>query len=196
MKNLSICIIAIPLVISGNTSRNMKNPGILFFLAFILFYSCVSGQKENSTLEKDVNIMESDDEIDYIFQLEQEIVGEWTNISMKVWVNTFNNSDTSFIVDINEETWDMKMNIKPIVTIIHEDGTYISEFRNSFDSLIYRPEGTWMIDGDTLIMEDHQAVYKYQIFIDGDMAEFKNMIDWDNDGNVDDEYSGIQRKNN
>lgn len=196
MKNLSICIIAIPLVISGNTSRNMKNPGILFFLAFILFYSCVSGQKEYSTIENDVNIMENDNEFDYISQLEQDIVGEWANISMKVWVNTFNNSDTSFIVDINEETWDMKMNIKPIITIIHEDGTYISEFRNSFDSLIYRPEGTWMIDGDTLIMEDHQAVYKYQIFIDGDMAEFKNMIDWDNDGNVDDEYSGIQRKNN
>jgi hypothetical protein len=174
----------------------LKTPGILFFLIFILFHSCVSGQKENSTIENDENIMEIDDEIDYISQLEQSIVGEWANISMKVLVKTYNNSDTSFIVDITEETWEMKMNIKPIVTIIREDGTYISEFRNSFDSLIYRPEGTWLIDGDTLIMEDHQAVYKYQIFIDGDMAEFKNMIDWDNDGNVDDEYSGVQRKNN
>lgn len=140
--------------------------------------------------------LEIEEEFDYISQLEQDIVGEWVNISMKVWVKTYNNSDTSFIVDINEKTWDMKMNIKPIITTINEDGTYISEFRNSFDSLIYKPEGFWMIDGDTLIMEDHQAVYKYQIFIDGDMAEFKSLLDWDKDGKADDEYTGLQRKNN
>jgi len=45
-------------------------------------------------------------------------------------------------------------------------------------------------------MEDHQEIYKYQVFIDGGRAEFKNMIDWDNDGNVDDEYSGVQLKIN
>ena len=44
-------------------------------------------------------------------------------------------------------------------------------------------------------MEDHQAVYKYQIFIDGDMAEFKSRLDWDKDGKKDDEYTGLQRKN-
>ena len=87
------------------------------------------------------------------------------------------------------------MNIKPIITTIYEDGTYTSEFRNSFDSLIYMPEGSWFIDGDTLIMQDHQDVYKYQIFIDGDLAEFKSKIDWDKDGKADDEYFGIQRKN-
>ena len=100
--------------------------------------------------------MDSEEEFDYLSQLEKDIVGEWFNVSMKVWVKTYNNSDTSFIVDINEENWEVKMNIKPIVTIIYADGTYISEFRNSFDSLIYKPVGTWMIDGDTLIMEDHQ----------------------------------------
>ena len=187
----------------------MKNPGILFFLAFILFYSCVSGQKEKNAIEKDETSlprhppageaeqvgMEFEEEFDYISQLEQDIVGEWVNVSMKVWVKTYNNSDTSFIVDINEETWDMKMNVKPIITTIYEDGTYISEFRNSFDSLIYRPRGTWMIDGDSLIMEDHQAIYKYQIFIDGDMAEFNSRLDWDKDGKIDDEYTGLQRKN-
>ena len=68
-------------------------------------------------------------------------------------------------------------------------------FRNSFDSLIYKPEGTWLLDGDTLIMEDHQDTYKYQIFIDGDLAEFNSNVDWDKDGKADDEYFGIQRKN-
>jgi hypothetical protein len=169
---------------------------LLLLLLSIFLYSCVSGQKESKAQESMDQIQGIDEEMDYISQLEQQFVGEWSNVSMKVWVKTYNNSDTSFIVDITEENWELKMNIKPIVTTVYEDGTYISEFRNSFDSLIYKPEGTWMIDGDTLIMEDHQEVYKYQIFIDGDQAEFKNMVDWDKDGKADDEYFGVQRKNN
>ena len=83
------------------------------------------------------------------------------------------------------------MNIRPIVTTIYADGTYTSEFRNSFDSLIYKPEGTWVIDGDSLFMTDHQDTYRYQIFVDGDVAEFNSIVDWDNDGKVDDEYFGV-----
>jgi len=196
MKILLICFINKPLVISCFALKKMIKPGILLILIFCFFCSCVSGQEDKGMTNNEEVYIAPNEEFDYVTQLEIDIVGEWINNSMKVRVNTFNNSDTSFIVDINEETWEMKMNIKPIVTTIREDGTYISEFRNSFDSLIYRPEGSWLIDGDTLIMEDHQEVYKYQVFIDGGRAEFKNMIDWDNDGNVDDEYSGVQLKIN
>lgn len=167
----------------------------LLILITVFFYSCVSGQKEGASQEVVEDTNEIEEEFNYVSQLEQDIVGEWTNVSMRIMVKTYNNSDTSFIVDINEENWDMKMTVKPIVTTINEDGTYSSEFRNSFDSLIYKPEGTWLLDGDTLIMQDHQETYKYQIFIDGDISEFNSYVDWDNDGVADDEYFGIQRKN-
>lgn len=171
----------------------MKFTSLISIIVF--FYSCVSGQKDSKTEKDSDEIPEIQEQFDYVSQLEQDIIGEWTNVSMRVWVRTYNNSDTSFIVDITEENWEMKMNVKPIVTTIYDDGTYISEFRNSFDSLIYKPEGTWLIDGDTLIMEDHQDIYKYQIFIDGDRAEFNSHVDWDKDGMADDEYFGVQRKN-
>ncbi len=160
----------------------------------VLISPYVSGQGVSDGTINNENIPDFEENFDYPSHLEKEIVGVWENVSMKVWVRSYNNSDTSFIVDINEDTWEMKMNIKPIVTTIHDDGTYISEFRNSFDSLIYKPKGTWMVDGDTLIMEDHQAVYRYQIFIDGDVAEFNSLIDWDKDGIADDKYSGVHRK--
>ena len=172
----------------------MKFSSIL--LIALISYSCVSGQKDNSVVRDAEQIHETNEDFDYMSALEQEIVGEWTNASMRIWVKTYNNSDTSFIVDITEENWELKMNIKPIVTTIHEDGTYMSEYRNSFDSLIYdNPRGTWLIDGDTLIMEDGKATYKYQIFIDGDRAEFNSLIDWDGDGVADDEYTGVQKRN-
>lgn len=167
---------------------------VLFVLASLFFYSCVSGQKENGEEEDQQQQYFEETFDDYISELERNFVGEWKNVSMRVWVKTYNQSDTSFIVDINEENWDLKMTVKPIITTVYDDGTYISEFRNSFDSLIYKPEGTWFIDGDSLIMEDHQAVYRYQIFIDGNIAEFKSIVDWDQDGEVDDEYFGVQEK--
>ncbi len=167
---------------------------VLLLLSFVFYFSCVSGQKEpgQEVMTDDADALET--LTDYMSELEQAIVGEWVNVSMRVWVKTYNQSDTSFIVDINEDNWEMKMTVKPIITTIYEDGTYISEFRNSFDSLIYQPKGSWMIDGDTLIMEDHQAVYKYHVFVDGDRAEFKSILDWDGDGQVDDEYFGVQRR--
>lgn len=166
----------------------------ILLLNIILFtaYSCASGQKEKQAVvvaEEDTLAEES-----YVSQLEQDLVGVWVNESMRVWVRSYNHSDTSFIVDINEENWDLKMTIKPITTTIYADGTYISEFRNSFDSLMYRPEGRWFLDGDSLMMQDRQASYKYQVFVDGNRAEFKSILDWDDDGIPDDEYFGVQRK--
>jgi hypothetical protein len=166
----------------------------ILLLNIILFtaFSCASGQKEKQA----VVIVEADSlvEENYLSQLEQDLIGVWVNESMRVWVRSYNHSDTSFIVDINEENWDLKMTIKPITTTINADGTYSSEFRNSFDSLIYIPEGTWLLDGDSLIMEDRQDTYKYQVFVDGNRAEFRSIVDWDGDGVVDDEYFGVQRK--
>lgn len=164
---------------------------ITFSIALVaLFFLCHLVQGQPTTKKSDGDNQSQA----YISELEQSFIGEWTNVSMRIWVKTYNQSDTSFIVDINEENWDLKMTVQPIVTTVFEDGTYVSEFRNSFDSLMYRPEGTWMIDGDSLIMQDHQAVYKYKIFIDGDLAEFKSVIDWDGDGDIDDDYFGVQRK--
>ncbi len=172
----------------------MKNHRVLLFMILVLSYSCVSGQKDHVVSDSTAEGIVIDEEFDYLILLEEEIVGVWENSSMRVWVNTYNNSDTSFFVDINEDSWELKLSIMPIVTTIRDDGTYTSEFRNTLDQVIYTPEGTWMVDGDSLIMEDHQAVYRYQIFIDGDIAEFKSMIDWDQDGKADDAYAGVQRK--
>jgi hypothetical protein len=167
--------------------------GLVLFAA-IFYASCVSGQKEHHNVSGNTEAEIEDEFTSFLSEMEQNFIGEWRTESMRIWVRTYNKTDTSFIVDINDDNWDLKMTIEPITTTVFEDGTYISEFRNSFDSIIYKPEGTWMIDGDSLFMEDHQAQYKYQIFIDGDRAEFKSVVDWDGDGDIDDEYFGVQRK--
>ncbi len=173
---------------------------LCFLLTCIILmqYSCGRGARENRQVNKaSQNSVDQEDsvgETNYMDDLEKSIIGEWTNVSMRVFVHTFNNTDTSFMVDVTEDNWNQKMNIRPITTVIKADGTYFTEYRNSFDSLIYNPSGIWYMDGDTLIMKDRSNYYKYQVFVDGNRAEFRNMVDWDYDGKKDDQYFGVQRK--
>ena len=171
---------------------------VLISCSMLLQYSCANGQKEHEAQRVDQKGSKTQEDSlandNYMDELEKSIVGTWTNVSMRVAVHTFNNTDTSFMVDITEDNWNQKMNIQPITTVIKADGTYHTQYRNSFDSLIFNPTGQWFIDGDTLVMKDRGTTYKYQVFVDGNRAEFRNMIDWDYDGKKDDFYYGVQRK--
>jgi hypothetical protein len=105
---------------------SMRN--IPFILALSLFYSCVSAQKENSPVAIQEGELLEEEFTDYISALEQNFIGEWINGSMRVWVRSYNQSDTSFMVDINEDNYDLKMTVKPIATTVHAVGTSISAF--------------------------------------------------------------------
>lgn len=97
-----------------------------------------------------------------------------------------------------EHNWETAMKAKPIRTFFKADGTYNSEHRNLNDSIVYNPAGKWSIVGDSLFMMDtfpqEGLSYKYKIKIDGNIAEFRGVEDFDSDGNKDDEYYGSQRK--
>ena len=84
----------------------------IFVLISVFVYSCVSGQRESNSVVDEDQSQVFEQEYDYLSQLEKDFIGEWTNVSMRIWVKTYNNSDTSFIVDITEENWELKMNVK------------------------------------------------------------------------------------
>lgn len=131
-------------------------------------------------------------------ELSDRVVGEWHNLSLKIRMNTLNNTDSTRVFEVDERNWEQKMGIRPIRTIYRPDGSYNSEHRNLKDSIIYNPAGRWIILGDTIIMTDtfpeRGPAYKYHVRIKGDIAEFTGIEDCDRDGKNDDHYFGVQRK--
>src|SRR5688572_19611781 len=146
---------------------------------FLAFFSC----SENSTSD---------------MPLSQRLVGEWRNVSLRLDMQTYKNTEDSKVFEVSEEEWEAKMRIRPIRTFFRSDGTYNSEHIDLKDSLVYNPAGKWQVVGDTLVMTDTfpkvGASYKYQLVIKGDLAEFSGVEDSDGDGKADDLYFGTQRR--
>jgi len=130
--------------------------------------------------------------------LSQQLIGEWRNESLKIKINSFNNTDSTITSESKNATeWEKNLHIKPIRTFFKSDGTYYSEYRTLGDSLFRKPSGTWIIKGDSIIMNELQpekGVFKLHVSINNDIATFQGLIDFDGDGKMDDEYFGTQKK--
>ncbi|MGF1635560.1 MAG: hypothetical protein ACFCUU_00705 [Cyclobacteriaceae bacterium] len=134
------------------------------------------------------------DDASFYEEMEELFIGTWRSTTVKVWVNTFENTDTSFIVYITEDTWMDMMNIEPIETTIFADGTYKSAYRDNLGRDIYQMKGVWMLNGDSLIMKDNFDEYRYKVFVDEQRLEMESMVDYDDDGKKDDRFIGTYKR--
>lgn len=119
------------------------------------------------------------------------IGGEWRNLSMQV---TIHGDEKDSVISVPEGEWENILQIKPITTVFHDDGTYTSEYRTLEDSVFMTSQGTWMLTSDTLFMVERGTGNGYKTSITGDIARFEGYLDWDEDGEADDHYIGKQKK--
>lgn len=171
-----------------NIKSPMKHLAILFCVS--LLFSCQNQQPRQEATEA------LPDEI--LPATRGQLLGEWRNVYTKVTMNTYQNSDSTKVLEVEEADWEKVMQAKPIRTFFRQDGTYNSEHRNLNDSIIYNPAGRWTMTGDSLYMTDtfpkRGVSYKYRILLTGDLLEFRGYEDFDQDGMKDDIYHGTQRK--
>lgn len=126
--------------------------------------------------------------------LKQEMPGIWESVSIRVQVNSPEDQDSSYVFEVLEENWVSTLGIKPIRTYYEVDNKYRTEYISRFDSLTNVKRGMWNTFGDTLMLIEPDASYQYTVKLMGNgLAEFKSLLDWDGDGQEDDEYTGIQR---
>ena len=159
---------------------------VIPFICILLLFSC-SGNKQKENIQEENR------------SISGQLIGTWTNTYMKVDMHTFNNSDSTKVLEVNENNWEEKMKIQVIRTFFRANGTYNSEHRNLKDSIVYNPAGNWSIVNDSLLMTDTfpQAglSYKFKLAIKDSTAEFWGLEDFDQDGKKDDAYYGKQNKN-
>jgi hypothetical protein len=135
----------------------------------------------------------TDDQNDKL-NLKTALSGTWEAVSFRIQVNSLQNTDSSFVLEVKPGEWEKKLQIRPILTTYSTDNRYRSEYRSPADSLLRTDRGMWNAFGDTLVLISAEATYQYQVIWRGDTAEFRSFLDWDGDGQEDDEYVGIQKK--
>ena len=152
----------------------------MYLLLALLLVGAASCQKEKETTETDIKT---------------ELPGTWESVSINVKVNTVNNTDSSYVFDVTEKNWSRTLGIQPIKTFYkNENNNYISEYYDLNDSLINVTRGKWYVFGDSLTLVTPEATYEYEVSLDGGRGTFRSLMDWDGDGQMDDEYNGVQRK--
>lgn len=124
------------------------------------------------------------------------LIGKWSNLDLKVLVNHASSEDSAYTFVVPPGEWEQILNIKPILTEFKSDGTYSSEYRSLQDSVIRETDGTWDMIADTLILIEEGTATRYHFKIEGSEVIFKGWLDWDQDGKLDDLYSGRQVKVN
>ena len=82
----------------------------------------------------------------------EKLIGEWNNLSMKIDINSKNNTDTNDVFEVDRPHWEEKLRIKPIRTFLRTDSTWNSAHYNLKDSLVYNPSGKWWIENNKIVM--------------------------------------------
>lgn len=154
----------------------------LFILGLVILLStCGNENSETLSNSQDLNTI---------------MPGTWESVSIKVTVHGGVDSDSIYLFDVPEKDWKRTLGINPIKTYYEgESGsTYYSEYTDSDGSIQSVTRGKWYVNGDSLLLVTPDATYDYAVQVNGGRGEFRAVLDWDGDGEQDDEYLGVQRK--
>ena len=167
----------------------MRYLSAIVLISVLFSCSTKSSESKESSNENPDSVSDAKNE-----SLKEALIGEWRNLSMTINIKSMNNSQQDSVSEVPEGQWEAILNIKPIRTVFSEDGTFRSEYRNLSDSVVFVSEGRWTLKGDTLSMTESGNTDSYFTRIADGKAEFTGYIDWDEDGESDDLYFGIQKK--
>lgn len=161
----------------------MQINNILFLLLLFSLLACQNNEKAKEQQDNTPAV-----------ELSKSLPGVWENVSLLVTINTVENTDSTAYFEVKEENWSQMLGIKPIRTYYELDNKYRSEYYTAYDSLTDVRRGIWNTFGDTLMLIEPDASYTYEVkILENGLGEFRALLDWDGDGQEDDEYLGVQR---
>ncbi len=121
--------------------------------------------------------------------------GTWEKIQLTVDINSFDNQDTSFTVELREEDWARTTQSLPTRTYFMVDNKYRQEFRALSGDTLFVSRGMWNIFGDTLHLIEPDTSYQFLLDVNESRnLELRRLIDWDGDGQEDDDYLEVHRR--
>lgn len=162
----------------------MKCISPLFFAfgIFIVLFSC---QAEPDAVEDSENT-----ELD----LKSALQGTWQTFQINVAVNSADGRDTFRTESLTEDVWEEVFGMEPPVYYFQPDQKFRLIHRNLAGEVVGDSRGLWNTFGDTLMLIEAEETNQFLVKVGGGKAAFRNFQDWDEDGEVDDEYQGLLRQ--
>lgn len=128
------------------------------------------------------------------FDLRKELQGTWQTVQINIALNTADGRDTFRTESLTEELWKQSFGMQPPLYYFQSDQKFRRLHKNLRDEVIDEAKGIWNVFGDTLMLIEPEATYQYLVRAGKGRATFRTFLDWDEDGEADDEYQGLHRK--
>lgn len=125
--------------------------------------------------------------------LKETLPGMWITSKIEVTINGLNGTDSTLVEKVEESTWRNRFFVHPPEYFFGSDNKYRRVHRSLADTLISNARGLWNTFGDTLMLIEPDATYQYIVSKENDQVVFKTMVDWDGDGETDDQFISWQR---
>ncbi len=150
----------------------------IFTFLLLFFFSCGSDQAA------DQNQSSSPAQ-----PLAEALLGTWEIIDFQVNVPSYLGEDSTVVESVKEADWVKIYGVKPARTTFTPDGKLKRTYYFANGQISDITHGLWKAEGDSLTFIEPGVVYRYFPQLVGEKLRLQGRVDWDKDGEQDDDYS-------
>ncbi|NJC26486.1 hypothetical protein [Neolewinella antarctica] len=122
------------------------------------------------------------------------LLGTWETVEVDVIYRTYENRDTSFQQVIREADWGRLFGVRPARTEFMADGKHKRTHTLTSGQVADVTNGLWKVQsGDSLLIIEPNKTFYYAHELTGDRLVLTGVVDYDYDGEADDEYRSVMR---
>ncbi len=126
--------------------------------------------------------------------IEEALLGTWETIEIEANCPTYQSQDTTVHLLIKEADWGRQYGSKPARTVYTADGKLKRTYFNSKGEMTDATNGLWKTVGkDSLFIIEPNTTLSYKHELDGSRLTLTGKVDWDYDGEADDDYRAVMR---
>lgn len=120
--------------------------------------------------------------------LRTQLLGTWEAMELNVQSATYLGEDTTYQQVIKEADWGRLYGVKPAQTTYTDDRKLRRTHYYTTGQLIDVVNGIWKVEGDSLHVIEPNITFSYHAELIGEQLKLTGLIDWDRDGEKDDNY--------
>lgn len=157
------------------------NMRLLSLLIFLALFSCDQGNSSSTESSATADGLKS------------ELLGTWEAMDLNIHSPTFEGQDTVVNQIIKEADWGQLYGVKPAQTVYTADRKLRRSHFYTNGQLINVVNGLWKLEGDSLHIIEPNITFSYLAKFDNQKMTLTGLIDWDRDGERDDDYTATFR---
>ncbi len=124
----------------------------------------------------------------------EQILGTWETIEVEATSPTYQGLDTTVHQVIREADWGRLFGVRPSRTLYTNDGKLRRTYYNADGVVTDVTNGLWREKGkDSLLVIEPNTTLNYHYQLEGERLTLRGTIDWDFDGEKDDNYRAVMR---